>query len=102
MFRGGFLECGAPKRRLVQRPAEKLRLCPVRGRVARRSHFVLLSLKDVAESLSASRTKSAPDGGGADPRCRAFAENCSRWSLVLSLLKFLAEEDAKDAEKQSA
>ena len=67
MFRGGFLECGAPKRRLVQRPAEKLRLCPVRGRVARRSHFVLLSLKDVAESLSASRTKSAPDGGGSRP-----------------------------------
>ena len=38
---------------------------------------------DAAENLTGSRTKSAPDGGGANPRCRAFAKNRSRWSLDL-------------------
>ena len=33
---------------------------------------------------------SAPVGGGANPRCREFANNRSRWTLAFSLLKNLA------------
>ena len=76
------MECGARRRRLVQRPARALR----------RSQQSFWGADIIRRR-----------GAAPSPRYHAFANNHSRWSLALSLLRniFIVAKNAKNAKKRS-